>query len=137
MRPHCIPFPDEQHRPLPEATVETWPNIRYGEWGSFLLMSDCYNTADFVRNQASRKLGWGETMSDFRGVTDQTGVAVISNVPRTERVFTVKHSHYVAPDTITATGGKGREQSMKLVVGKTNRISVTMEPAAQSPIKHY
>ena len=32
---------DEQGKPLKDARVATWPNVRYGEWSATILGDDC------------------------------------------------------------------------------------------------
>jgi hypothetical protein len=43
---------DDKGKPLADALVATWPNVRYGEWSSTIFASDLYKTEDLLRGVA-------------------------------------------------------------------------------------
>jgi len=128
---------DDNGNPVEGASAETWPNVRYGEWGSRILMSDCYNSLDWLLAAPKLKSQLFQPIPDFNGVSDRAGLAVIPNLPTTVKSFSVRHPLFVMPAVTTPGSGKHRQASVTLVAGQTNRVSVQLEPAEQSPIAHY
>jgi hypothetical protein len=129
---------DDQGRPLKDAQVRTWPNVRYGEWAAVILASDLYNTADmFLSKPGAGRNFWGQSVADFEGTTDNSGWAVLRNLPADVTEFNVEHPQFVLPAVTTPVGAKRRQASIQLVAGITNRVSVQLEPRGQSPISHY
>jgi hypothetical protein len=128
---------DDQGKPLKDVRVMTWPNVRYGEWFSGLLMNDCYNTADWLAPKAGSTPWWQREVWDYQGVSDATGVAVLPNVPATVKTLAVGHPRFSLPAVGTAGSGKHRQLSFVLTAGKTNRVSIQLERSEQSPITHY
>ena len=123
--------------PVREATVSTWPNVRYGEWSSVIFASDRYNTADFFLSNNIAHQSWREPVRDFNATTDAAGLAVVPNVPATVRQFSVGHPNLVLPAVVTQGGDKHRHATVALTPGQTNRVSVRLEPRDRSPIAHY
>ena len=121
------------------ARVATWPNVRYGEWSATILLSDCYNSADYYLSNAviRRSPGWFRSVSDFEGTTDASGLAVIPNLPVTVTEFSVEHPQLALPSVVTAGGDRRRYATVKLFAGQTNEASVQLEPRERSPISHY
>jgi hypothetical protein len=99
-------------------------------------MGDCYNTWERLRGSGKRG-SWWQPVSDFVGVSDASGLAVISNLPVTVAEFSVEHLKYVLPAITTASGQKRRQAAIGLIAGQTNRISVQLEPRDQAPLSHY
>ena len=131
---------DDQGKPLRDACVLTWPNIRYGEWAATLIGEDCYNVADFLFSPAlaeRQRRRWLEPHSRFRATTDLSGFAMIRNLPSEADLFSVEHHGYSLPAVETVVGQKRRESPMVLQPGQTNRVTVRLEPIAKSPIAHY
>jgi len=128
---------DDQGKPLKDVRVMTWPNVRYGEWGSVLLMSDCYNTADRLLAKTGSNFSWSREVKDYQGVSDADGVAVLPNVPATVKGLAADHPRFILPAVGTAGTGKHRQFSITLTPGQTNRVSIQLERREQSPITHY
>ena len=129
---------DENGRPVRDARVSTWPNVRYGEWSATILLSDCYNTTDFFLSNSVARSAWrNQSVRDFEGTTDASGVAVVPNLPVTVTSFAVEHPRLVLPALATTGGDKHRHATVKLFAGQTNQASVQLEPRERSPISHY
>ena len=121
---------------LPDVRVMTWPNVRYGEWAATILMSDCYNTADFLL-KADKQQWWERSVPGFTGVSDANGLAVLANLPPEADQLAVEHPNFVLPIVRGSTGQQHRQASFTLVAGRTNRISIQLEPKDVSRIRHY
>ena len=128
---------DDKGRPLKDARVMTWPNVRYGEWAANILMSDCYDTSDRLLSGSGKLFSWGQQVADFQAVSDSAGLAVLPNVPADVNELAVEHPRFVLPAVGTSGTGKRRQASFTLVAGQTNRMAVQLEPREQSPISHY
>ena len=128
---------DDQGKPLKDVRVLTWPNVRYGEWGSVLLMSDCYLTADILFPKIGKSFSWDREVRDYQGVSDADGLAVLPNVPATVKELAADHPQFILPAVGTAGAGKRRHASIRLTPGQTNRTSIQLEPREKSPITHY
>ncbi len=131
---------DDQGKPLPDALVSTWPNIRYGEWAATIIGEDCYNTAELLFGNGKEELlsNWRlNRLSRFTATTDLSGLAIIRNLPSEADGFTVEHQRFVLPAADTGFGQKRRQSAMVLRPGQTNEVTVRLEPAAQSPITHF
>lgn len=129
---------DRDGNPIKDARVTTWPNVRYGEWGSVILLSDCYNTEDFFIKRQDNVTPWWKTRStDFEGTSGGDGVAVLPNLPSTVKSLALEHARYTIPIKTTPEGTKHRQAEFKLVPGETNRISLQLEPRDQTVITHY
>jgi hypothetical protein len=131
---------NDQGKPLPDAHVSTWPNIRYGEWAATVIGEDCYNTTDLLQSAGKEEWPskqWLNRPARFMATTDLSGLAIIRNIPSEADVFTVEHQRFVLPAADTGFGQKRRQSAMALRPGQTNQVTVRLEPAAQSPIAHY
>ncbi len=128
---------NELGRPLKDVHVMTWPNVRYGEWSATILMSDCFNTSDYLLMKADKKFAWGQPVLDFQGVSDDDGLAVLPNLPPDVTELAVEHKQYELPPVPSPDGRKQRQASFALVAGQTNRISLQLEPRERSTISHY
>ena len=131
---------DDQGRPLKDARVSTWPNVRYGEWAAVILGSDCYHTTDFFRQAGAKdrfQEWWRQQPAMFQGTSTVSGLAVILNLPVEAREFTVDHPRFALPAAPDGSGRKSRQASLTLQPGRTNRVAVRLEPLGQSPITHY
>jgi hypothetical protein len=130
---------NDQGKPLPDAQVSTWPNVRYGEWAATVIGEDCYNTVDLLnsagKDSPNRRVLFRPV--HFMATTDLSGWAIIRNIPCEADVFTVEHPRYVLPAADTGFGQKRRQSAMVLHPGQTNSVTVQLEPATQSPITHY
>ena len=121
---------------LPGVRVMTWPNVRYGEWAATILMSDCYGTADSLL-RVGKQYWWERSVPDFSGVSDGNGLAVLANLPPELDELAVEHPKFVLPIVRESTGQQHRQARFTLVAGKTNRISIQLEPKDGSTISHY
>jgi hypothetical protein len=131
---------DALGKPLEDAQVSAWPNIRYGEWGATILGGDDYNTADFMRNSDkgnSFMKWWQNKPASFTATSDIAGVALMMNLPKEAKEFSVTHSNFALPARDDGSGEKRRQASMRLSSGLTNRVTVQLEPVERAPIAHY
>lgn len=129
---------DDKGNPLKDATVSTWPNARYGDWFSTGLGSDCYCTADSMVAKPGKPVNWLlHEMSGFNGISDSSGVTVLSNLPADVTVFAVNHAKYVLPAVSNSPFGKRREVSVTLRAGITNQAYSQLELKGAAPIAHY
>lgn len=126
---------DDKGKPLKDAGVFAWPNARYGEWSAVILAGDCYNMADSYLGKDMSKVWW-KPVPDFNGTTDNSGVAILSNLPVATAQIGVEHTNFVLP-AISNSFGQRREVDIKLLAGQTNYISVQLERRDASPIRHY
>jgi hypothetical protein len=136
----AVSVTDSQGKPVRDAQVMTWPNIRYGEWSATILGGDDYNTADFMRNSEKGNgfiKWWQNKPASFTATSDITGVALMMNLPKEAKEFSVTHSNFVLPARDDGSGQKRRQASMRLSLGQTNRVSVQLEPVTRAPIGHY
>jgi len=131
---------DDQGRPLKDAQVSTWPNIRYGEWIATILGADNYNTADFMRNSDKGDglmKWWMNRPPSFAATSDISGLALVMNLPKEVKEFSVTHSNFALPAIADGLGQKRRQASVTLSAGQTNRVTVQLEPMGRSQIGHY
>jgi len=131
---------DDQDKPLQGAQVSCWPNVRYGEWSATIIGQDCHNTADLMRVPGDeRRLAkaWLNHPFAFGATSDISGLAVIGNLPAETDRFSVQHLRFALPAVDTGFGQKRREVSITLHPPETNRITVRLEPAGQTPIGHF
>jgi len=128
---------DDQGKPLKDAHVATWPNVRYGEWSATLLGGDCYNIAEFVRDPGKTRWWWLNRPAMYEGTSDVSGLVLIRNLPLETREFNAEHPRFNLPAIEDSIGQKRRQASIKLQAGRTNRVTVQLEPAGKSPIAHY
>ncbi len=129
---------DPVGKPLKGATVSTWPNVLYEQWGSTILASDCYNSAAAFREPPlPRDPDWSRAVPGFQGETDDQGVAGLANLPDQVSEFAVEHPEFALPAIKTPWGDKRRYAPITLTAGITNHATVQMEKRDESPIKHY
>jgi hypothetical protein len=129
---------DQNGRPLEGARVSTWPNVCWGGWASTIFCSDLYNTIDLLRQTHEGQGGFSrEDPPGFSGISDKTGLAILSNVPVSQTRFTVGHPDYVLPKVQVPGGAPRREASIVLRPGAATEISVNLEPRNKDPLRHY
>jgi hypothetical protein len=129
---------DDQGKPLKDAQVSAWPNVRYGEWAAVVLATDCYNSAEWFSLKPTKKSeNWFKTPADFTGVSDSAGMAVLPNLPVTVKEITADHPQFAAPVIVSPWGDKSRIVTVTLVAGQTNHAAIGMEPKERAPIGHY
>jgi hypothetical protein len=136
----AVSVTDDQGKPLKQAQVNLWPNVRYGEWSATILGADNYNTADFIRDAGKRDgmtRWWMNRPPAFTATSDDTGVALLMNLPKEVKEFSVTHSNFALPARDNGYGRKERQASVSLSSGQTNRVSVQLERAGKTPIGHY
>ena len=135
-----VSITDDQGKPLKDAQVSLWPNIRYGEWSATILGADDYNTADFMRDSEKGKSmmkWWLNRPPSYTATSDITGLALVMNLPKEVTEFSVTHSNFALPAKENGSGQKQRQASVRLISGQTNRVAVQLEPAGRSQIAHY
>ena len=129
---------DENEEPIEGAQVYTSPNVRWGDRFSTIFGGDCYHTMDRLMSldapERDKNLA---KQRGFAGVTDTSGLAVLSNVPVHTTSFGVEHTDYVLPKIKTQWGAEHRRASVSLSAGVTNRVSITLEPKGRAPLRHY
>ncbi len=128
---------DDKGNSLKDATISTWPNVRYGDWSAVVLMSDLYNTSDHLLKPETRLHLWNQNVPDLTATTDNSGLAVFENLPADVAEFSVEHSRFELPAMTRATGRKVRESAVTLTPGGTNKTTVRLEPRNNAPIRHY
>src|SRR5580704_10520021 len=126
---------DKQGKAVKNATVNAWPNVHYGDWAAVIVGSDCYNTSDTILKHESKPFGWN-VPRDFRGKSDETGLAVVPNLPDSVTAIAVESDTMVLPAVTDRVGKKQRQARVTLTAG-TNKVSLQLEPRDSSPIKHY
>jgi hypothetical protein len=128
----------DHDKPLKDARVSCWPNIRYGEWSATIIGDDCYNTADGLRPAGKEgfKPFW-ERPSAFLATSDASGLAFILNLPSEANQIAVEHERFVLPAVSDGSGRMRRGLAISLQPGQTNRMTVRLEPKGQSTITHY
>ena len=129
---------DDKGRPLEGARVSTWPNVRWGDQASTIFCGDLYNTIDLLQRTNNRREDRRlETPPGFFGISDKTGLAVLSSVPANQTHFAVDHPDYVLPTVRAPSGVSGRYANINLRPGEVTQISVTLEPRNKDPLSHY
>jgi hypothetical protein len=127
---------DDKGKPLKDADVTTWPNVRWGNWSATILVSDLYKTADWLNlAHPAPPSFWHQPVADFHGNTDSAGLAVLRNLPANVTQFCVSHPRFALP-VIAISWRKDRVAPVKLIPGITNYESVQLEPLDKSPIAH-
>ena len=126
----------ERGQPLPGARVAVWPNVIWADWGTTILCSDLYNSADLLRpNPPDRKTFWENHNTDFDSVADSNGIAVVKNLPIGTDEFVVQHAEYELP-VRKDSGEATRARSMRLIPGETNRQTVTLQKRGTDFLHH-
>jgi hypothetical protein len=128
---------DAKGKPVKDLKIVTWPNVRYGEWAAVILMGDCYNTTDMLLPGPRKKVWWAEQPLDFCGITDESGVAILPNLPADVKELAVEDERFALPPVKTGWGESRRQAMIALTAGKTNSVSIQVEPRNKSPIRHY
>ncbi|MBN2590598.1 MAG: hypothetical protein JXA96_12110 [Sedimentisphaerales bacterium] len=129
---------DDKNQLLEGVRVFTWPNVSWGDWSSTIFCSDLYKTIDRLKqineNQSSIKL---DNPTDFFGISDNNGLAVLSNVPVGITSFSVEHDKYVLPKVEIPGSAARREANIILKPGTVTRETVILEPQSKDPQSHY
>jgi hypothetical protein len=128
---------DDQGKPLKGAQVMTWPNVRYGEWSATIFAGDCYNTADWLLSKRRAEFSWGQPVLDFQGVSGDDGVAILANLPADVNELSIEHAEFTLPIIQGPGGQKHRQASVTLIAGRTNQLTLQLEPRERSAITHY
>lgn len=129
---------DDKNKPLKGVTISAWPNVRYGEWWATVVASDCYNLAEqYLKPEAPSKLWLTGEVPDFNGASDDSGVAILSNLPVDVREINAQNGQFVLPAIDTGSGQKERYAVVTLQAGASNEIYLQLEPRGQSLISHY
>jgi hypothetical protein len=129
---------DDNGRPLEGARAGTWPNVRWDDCSATIFCSDLYNTIDHLQRTNNRQDGLKQdTPPGFFGLSDKTGLAILSNVPANQTLFAVDHPDYVLPKVAVRGGAPRRHASINLQPGAVTETSVTLEPRNKDPQRHY
>jgi hypothetical protein len=124
-------------QPLPAARVALWPNVIWADSGTTILVSDLYNSADFLRpNPPDLRKMWELRTRDFEAVTGSNGVAVVRNLPANSDSFIVNHVDFELPVRKTSWGDATRARSVRLTPGETNRQTVTLQKRGTEFLQH-
>jgi hypothetical protein len=129
---------DNQNKPVANANVVTWPNVRYGEWQATIFCGDTYNTGDFLIS-TNKTSFWStyEKWHDFQATSDVTGKAILSNLPPTTDALDIQHDRLSPPLWKDTIGRKTRTVVLKLTAGETNHLTLNLVPKSQAEISHY
>jgi hypothetical protein len=128
---------DETGKALKDVVVSAWPNVRYGEWSATILGGDCYQTADFLKEEPARYHLLQQPVRGFSATSDVSGLALLFNLPMETTSFAAVHPRYVLPAVTGGAGGKSRHATFVLAAGLTNHAQVRLEPKERAPIAHY
>ena len=136
---------DEQGKPLPDATVQFWPNQVFYDHGSMALGS-VRDHSTWIRAQLSaggnRDSSPPRDSEEFTATTNADGLAVVSGLPAPEAgssssrsaTFTVFREGFLAISNFDAGPVMGRIPvsllSASLTAGRTERITVRMLPTS-------
>jgi hypothetical protein len=80
---------------------------------------------------------WNQPVWDFQGISDGTGLAVLSNLPPETKELVAENAQFTLPITQTSDGQKNRQANITLVAGQTNRITLQLVPHDRTKIGHY
>lgn len=127
----------ERGQPLPGARAWLWPNVIWADWGTTVLVSDLYNSADFLRPNPPdlKKLLEQRSRVVFEAVTDSNGVALLRNLPVETDAFMVSHADFELPVRMDS-GEPTRARSVRLTPGETNHETVTLQKRGTEFIHH-
>lgn len=109
-----------------------------GDYAATIFCSDLYNTIDLPQRTNNRQDGFKQEIPPgFSGLSDKTGLAILSNVPANQTHFAVDHPDYVLPKATAPSGAPRRYANINLRPGETTQTSVTLEPRNKDPLSHY
>ena len=144
---------DDQRQPLQGAEVSLWPNVIWSGRGTTIFGSGLYNSADYYRTHVRPSFNTDQiynsdnyyrirvrpsfnTERHFFALTDQRGVAVVSNLPANANAFAVRHTSFDLPIRRDSSGAGDRYWPVTLTPGQTNRTTVLMEKRGTEFIQH-
>lgn len=134
----AVTLRDDKGNAVTNATVGTWPNLRWGDWGAVIFGNDCYNTTDWLLGRDYVRSWYTRSPKDFQATSDATGLAILSNLPPTTEALDVQDDHFALPVTTNGwAGSKTRAVKLKLTTEQTNYLSLGLVPKEQSVISHY
>ena len=130
---------DENGQLLEGARVATYPNVCWSNWGSTIFCSDLINTIDRLKQPYENQDGvFREIPAGFFGISDKSGVAILSNVPAHHTSFAVEHPDYVLPKTGGTAGfAPNRDAGIILQPGAVTETTVILEPRNMDPQRNY
>jgi len=115
-----------------------------GRFSAVVRPIDLYNTAQSLLSGpvAWREFTLFQSLLDFEGTTDSTGLAILPNLPTDVTWFGVDHPHFVLPVVTNFISSNVREihpvtPQIQLLAGTTNRMSVQLVPRGPSPFRHH
>jgi len=120
---------DEQGQPIKGAQVVFSPNVQWHSGGA-QIFATCLNSSDILR--AGGKVSpdkWAKIseVADFQAVSDESGIAVVPNMPEGRRHFAVLHPQYQLPAQTGYTSFPYRAAEVELSPGQTAKVTVTMQ----------
>lgn len=126
---------DNKGRPVANATVGAWPNLRWREWGAVIFGADLYDTGEAIRGLGKPR-DQMPNFHDFDSKTDEHGLAIVPNLPLDVTELAVHHERFQIPAT---DDGARNERSAKVTLraGVTNFLKVVVEPITEaSKMRH-
>jgi len=118
---------DEKDRPLTNAQVAFWPNVRWGDWAAELFGENCYRQEELLRTGDSPdwyKIFVRCGIEDFAARTGTNGVAVVRNLPAFRQPFSVTCRGYRMPQNPLMASQTS--SAVDLETGKTAKVIVRM-----------
>jgi beta-lactamase regulating signal transducer with metallopeptidase domain len=120
---------DKANQPIQGAKVIFGQNIEWQGGGTQLFPGFLWKSEDTIamdENEVSKLVGqlW---KSDFQAITNDTGIAVVRNLPGLKDRFHVSHDNYeMIPDKKTRNSEE-QEVLVDLVGGQTSTVTVKMQ----------
>ncbi len=120
---------DEHGKPVKGAQVGFSPNVQWHSGGAQIFATPL-NTFDLLR--AGGKLSpdkWLKIseVADFQAISDESGIAVVPNMPDGKRHFAVLHPQYQLPAKTGYAQFPRRVAEVELIAGQTAEVTVTMQ----------
>lgn len=120
---------DEQGQPVKAAQVVFSPNIQWHSGGAQIFATP-FNWSDLLRaggKMSSDKWAKVSEVADFQAISDESGIAVVPNLPEGKRHFAVLHPQYQLPAKTGYALLPSRVAEVELSAGQTAKVTVTMQ----------
>jgi hypothetical protein len=127
---------DQNGRPVSNATVMAWPNLRWREWGAVLFGMDLYDTGEWIQGLRRPRDGKMPKFRDFEGTTDERGVAIVPNLPLDVTELAVQHDRFQLP-AVDMGGNEERSARITLRAGVTNYLKAVVEPITEASKRRH
>lgn len=119
---------DPQGKPIADVRVAITPNVKWWDYGSTIHSEVWINSREFLRTPGKPP---APVIFPFSAITDNTGLALITNLPPGDPPISVGHENWKLP--LNNASGLG-EQSVTIVAGETTDINFTQEPKTPDSI---